>query len=127
MVEWIDEVAHISADELHAIVNDPTKTDVVVIDVREPDEYTAGHIPGVPLIPKGQFPNIVDQLDPNAEYVFICRSGRRSFDVAKFLQGHGFSHVHNYKGGMLVWDKDMVAGPEHVIENLTSMDQLKRL
>lgn len=124
MPQMIEGVSHIDTTELHDLLE--SNKDVYIIDVREPDEYTEGHIAGVPLIPMGDIPNVAGELDPSAEYVFICRSGRRSFEVAKFLQKQGFAHVHNYAGGMLAWDDEMTAGPEHVIEDEISMDKLKR-
>lgn len=121
----IDGVPHVDAEELYDIVNNPEKRHIYVVDVREPEEYNAGHIPGVPLLPMGQIPELIEQFDKNAEYIFICRSGNRSLNVAKYFQMNGIQNVHNYAGGMLAWDKEIAEGPEHVVESF-SMKGLER-
>jgi rhodanese-related sulfurtransferase len=45
----------------------------------------------------------LESLDPQKEYVFVCRSGRRSLEVAKYFISNGFERVHNHLGGMLDW------------------------
>jgi rhodanese-related sulfurtransferase len=125
MSKIIHGVSHVDADELLQILNDKERA-VVVIDVREPHEYMAGHIPAVPLIPMGEIAEYADEMDKEREYVIVCRSGQRSLNVARYFQELGFEHVHNYEGGMLAWDKEMADGPEHVIDNFTSMEQLER-
>ncbi|WP_409344659.1 rhodanese-like domain-containing protein [Paenibacillus sp. MBLB4367] len=127
MAELIEGISHLDAKELQAIVADPANP-VVVIDVREPEEYTEAHIAGLPLIPMGDIIDIVDQLDKSKEYVFVCRSGRRSFEVAKFFRAQGFEQVHNFKGGMLDWQEqghEIAAGEDHIIETF-SPEQLER-
>lgn len=112
MAEMIDGVSHVDAQELYNIMHDPSKKNIHIIDVREAEEYIEGHIPGVPLLPMSEIPNKVDQLDKSAEYIFVCRSGRRSLEVAKFLQGEGIEKVHNYLGGMLDWNYEIAQGLE---------------
>lgn len=90
-----------SVDELKEILQSTSK---VVIDVRTPEEYAEGHIPGVPLKPMQEVADWMETLDPEQSYVFVCRSGNRSQRVAEFLHSNGFAHVANYDGGMLVWD-----------------------
>jgi rhodanese-related sulfurtransferase len=127
MTEWIEGIPHLDAEELHHWLADPSKEGVYVIDVREPHEYAAGHIPGVPLIPMGHIPEVVEKLDKDAKYVFICQGGVRSLQVAKYLQHHGFSNVYNFKGGMSAWDKEVRFGDEHIVaSDLTEMSQLRR-
>ncbi|WP_010276768.1 rhodanese-like domain-containing protein [Paenibacillus senegalensis] len=124
MPEIIEGVSHLNADEVYEVLNQ-SPANVYVIDVREPEEYEAGHIPGIPLLPMGQIPEHVDSFDKDAEYIFICRSGRRSLEVARFFQSEGIEKVHNYLGGMLAWDKEIAHGNEHVITEF-SMANLKR-
>jgi rhodanese-related sulfurtransferase len=76
---------------------------VIVIDVREPYEFAAGHIPGAVLIPLGRFAGESASLDKNKQYLLVCRSGNRSAEAARFMVGQGFKHVYNLKGGMLSW------------------------
>jgi rhodanese-related sulfurtransferase len=100
----LNGISNFDAEELLELFEkNQTNPRVTLIDVREPYEYVEGHIPGVKLIPMGTIPEIVDTLNPDEEYVFICRSGRRSYSVAKYLQNLGFKKVHNFHGGMLSW------------------------
>lgn len=125
MTKIIDGISHVDADELAAILKDPTKSGVYVIDVREPEEYEDGHIPGIPLIPMGDIPELIERFDKEAEYVFVCRSGKRSLEVAKFFLGEGIPNVHNFLGGMLAWDKETVQGVHDPLKSF-SMTQLER-
>lgn len=109
MSEIIDGISHINKDELQALLQNPDDQ-TVIIDVREPFEYEAAHIPGVPLIPMGEIPYRLEEFDPAKDYVLICRSGSRSFEVARFLRHNGLERVHNYSGGMLNWDGEVESG-----------------
>lgn len=73
-----------------------------LIDVREEEEVQEGMIKEAKHVPMGDIPNYVDQLDKEKEYIFICRSGRRSENVCMYLQDQGFKVV-NMVGGMLEW------------------------
>jgi adenylyltransferase/sulfurtransferase len=74
-----------------------------LIDVREPHEFQIGRIPGSTLIPLGQLPNRLSELDPNAEIVAHCRSGARSQKAVDLMKQHGFKNVRNMTGGILAW------------------------
>ena len=76
--------------------------DLFVLDVREPNEYQLCNIGGH-LIPLGQLPQRMNELDPDREIVIHCRSGKRSADAAAFLQQQGFNNVKNLAGGILAW------------------------
>lgn len=104
----IEGVVQIDAEGLKNIL--ANQQDIVLIDVREPEEYVAGHIPGVPLMPMNTIPGKVAELDKSKEYVFVCRSGNRSHQVARFLQANGFEKVHNFYGGMLSWKEPVKTG-----------------
>jgi rhodanese-related sulfurtransferase len=77
--------------------------DLQIIDVREPDEYAAGHMPGARLIPLGQLPARTGELDPAKPIVVVCRSGNRSATATEFLLHSGFQDVRNLVGGMIAW------------------------
>lgn len=81
------------------------RDDVVVLDVREPSEYAAGHIPNVTLIPMGQVPNRLSEIPKDKTVILTCRSGNRSGQVADFLRQQGYSNVHNMEGGILAWQQ----------------------
>ncbi len=74
-----------------------------LIDVREPHEFQIGRIPGSTLIPLGDLPRRVGELDPNAEIVAHCKSGGRSQKAVDFLKQQGFKNVRNMTGGILAW------------------------
>jgi molybdopterin/thiamine biosynthesis adenylyltransferase/rhodanese-related sulfurtransferase len=76
--------------------------DVFVLDVREPHEYQICNIGGH-LIPLGDLPNRVHELDSSREIVAHCRSGTRSAKAVNFLRQSGFRKVHNLSGGILAW------------------------
>jgi sulfur-carrier protein adenylyltransferase/sulfurtransferase len=79
---------------------------VFVLDVREPHEYQIVNI-GAPLIPLGELPNRLNELDPNREIVIHCKSGGRSQRAAEFLQKSGFKNVVNLAGGITAWATDV--------------------
>src|SRR5881409_117963 len=76
--------------------------DVFVLDVREPHEYQICNINGY-LIPLGDLPKRVHELDSSREIVPHCRSGARSPKAVNFLRQAGFKKVHNLAGGILAW------------------------
>lgn len=79
------------------------RDDVVLIDVREPEEYRAGHIPGITLIPMKEVPNRLAEIPEDKTVILSCRSGNRSGQVAEFLRQQGYRSVHNLQGGILAW------------------------
>src|ERR1700732_3838570 len=76
--------------------------DLFVLDVREPHEYQICNINGY-LIPLGDLPKRVNELDSSREIVAHCRSGARSAKAVDFLRQAGFKKVHNLSGGILAW------------------------
>jgi adenylyltransferase/sulfurtransferase len=75
----------------------------LLIDVREPHEYRICRIPGSKLIPLGEFPRHVAELDPHADIVIHCKSGMRSAKACAILRQAGFECVRNVVGGILAW------------------------
>ena len=75
-----------------------------LIDVREPNEYEADNI-GAKLIPLGDLPYELDQLDglQDEEVIVHCRSGARSARAQQLLEENGFTNVRNVMGGMLAY------------------------
>jgi rhodanese-related sulfurtransferase len=82
---------------------------MVLLDVREPDEYRGelGHIPGSILIPLRELAARSSELGPhkNKQIVAVCRAGVRSTTAAAMLTGLGFEQVSNLQGGMLDWNE----------------------
>jgi adenylyltransferase/sulfurtransferase len=73
------------------------------IDVREPNEYQIASIPGAKLIPLGDLPKRVNELNPNVEVVAHCKMGGRSAKACDFLRQSGFKNVKNMLGGITAW------------------------
>jgi adenylyltransferase/sulfurtransferase len=80
--------------------------DLFILDVREPHEYQICNINGK-LIPLGDLPKRVSELDSSREIVAHCRSGKRSADAVEFLQKAGFKKIWNLKGGILAWSDEV--------------------
>ncbi|MGA8072938.1 MAG: molybdopterin-synthase adenylyltransferase MoeB [Candidatus Acidiferrales bacterium] len=80
--------------------------DIFVLDVREPHEYQICNIGGH-LIPLGDLPQRVNELDSSREIVAHCRSGKRSADAAEFLRKAGFKKLWNLRGGILGWSDEV--------------------
>jgi adenylyltransferase/sulfurtransferase len=80
--------------------------DLYILDVREPHEYDICNLNGH-LIPLGELPQRVHELDSSREIVAHCRSGKRSADAVDFLQKAGFRKIWNLKGGILAWSDDV--------------------
>ncbi len=75
---------------------------VVLLDVREDDEWQRGHAPGARHIPMGQIPTRLDDIDPAAKLYVVCGVGGRSQRVAQYLAQNGYAPV-NVSGGMAAW------------------------
>ncbi len=73
-----------------------------LLDVRQPDEYRSGHIPGAKLIPLGELQTRLKELPKSQEIICVCRSGNRSLSATRQLTGAGY-HVANLNGGMIAW------------------------
>jgi molybdopterin/thiamine biosynthesis adenylyltransferase/rhodanese-related sulfurtransferase len=77
--------------------------DFVLVDVREPHEWQIGRIEGAKLIPLGEVPKRMHELDPEDEIVVHCKMGGRSAQAVEFLKQNGFTKARNMKGGILAW------------------------
>jgi len=78
--------------------------DIFVLDVREPHEYQIANIGGY-LIPLGDLPKRVNELDTSREIVAHCKMGGRSAKAVAFLKQAGFTKVHNLAGGITAWSE----------------------
>ena len=82
---------------------------LVLLDVREPFEWKISNLGshGARLIPMGDVPDRLEELDPGAPVVVYCRTGARSDLIARFLIAHGFEQVWNLEGGINAWAWDV--------------------
>jgi rhodanese-related sulfurtransferase len=79
---------------------------LTLLDVREDWEISVASVEGVVHIPMAQVESRLAELDRDKQVVVLCRSGRRSLEVAKFLQTQGFQ-ASNLTGGILAWSRDI--------------------
>jgi rhodanese-related sulfurtransferase len=103
-------VTEITADKLA----DRIAAGEPLFDVRRPDEYESGHVPGAVLIPLDEVPDRVEEFPSDREFLVICRSGARSMRAAEYLEQFGRTGV-NVAGGTLAWiatGRDVVEGDE---------------
>jgi rhodanese-related sulfurtransferase len=92
-------VIEIDVDELAERLSEDTR----LIDVREPGEYAAGHVPGAVSIPLATLPEHLDQLDPTAPTYMICGVGGRSRRACEYVEAQGPFETINVDGGTKAW------------------------
>ena len=86
--------------------------DAYLLDVREPDEWSAGHAPGAHHVPMMEIPARMADIPADGDVVVVCRSGGRSGQVVSYLLGQGWDNVRNLDGGMQSWtaaSRDLVS------------------
>ena len=81
--------------------------DLLLVDVREPDEYELARVEGARLLPLSLFNEWAPSLDPERETVFICHHGVRSAQVCAFLARQGFRKLYNLAGGIDRWSAEV--------------------
>jgi rhodanese-related sulfurtransferase len=74
-----------------------------LIDVREDDEWLAGHAPDAIHLPMMELPERLAEIPEQGDVVIVCRTGHRSAEVVGYLLGRGFGHVRNLADGMVGW------------------------
>ena len=103
-----NDLPSIDIDALVAL--DPRQ--VPLFDVRQPDEYEEGHVPGAVLVPLAEVPDRVGEFPTDLTIYVVCRSGARSANAVAFLRSSGVDAV-NVDGGTMAWIEsghDVVAG-----------------
>lgn len=90
-------IREISAGELATIL----ERGGIVVDVREPDEYREGHVPGATLVPLGNVPESLEVFRKAVPVYVVCMSGGRSMRACEFLHDAGVTNVVNVAGGTM--------------------------
>ncbi|HLT85200.1 MAG TPA: rhodanese-like domain-containing protein [Phototrophicaceae bacterium] len=98
-MEDVDQPEDLTVGELDPV--NPVPAGHAVLDVREQDEWDAGHIAGATHIPLGELPARLDEL-PEEDLLVVCRSGGRSMRATAWLNHSGFT-ARNLAGGMRSW------------------------
>jgi len=110
--QFFTRVRSIDADRARELMEGKSSEAIVALDVRQPKEYEAGHIPGAKLIPMPDLTKRLDEIDPEKGVVVYCAIGGRSRVAAQMLAGRGFSDVYNLAGGFKAWTGKAAFGKE---------------
>ncbi|MCO4793168.1 MAG: rhodanese-like domain-containing protein [Bacteriovoracaceae bacterium] len=94
-------IKSINASELKAKLDAGDK--IILVDCREQEEWDAGHIGAAQLMPLSTFQENFKSLDPNAEIIMQCRSGKRSLTACQILQENDYEDLTNLEDGILGW------------------------
>ena len=87
-----------------------TNSDAILLDVRTPEEYNEGHLPGALNIDimGYEFHEKVGELDAGKTYFVYCKAGGRSGNAMRYMNANGFDKVYNLKGGIIAWNGEIV-------------------
>jgi phage shock protein E len=96
--------ATITPDDAASVLAD-APDDLVILDVRTPEEFAEGHLDGAVLVDfyDADFADQLAELDPDVPYVVYCRSGNRSGQTLPLMQQLGFGSALDIGGGILAW------------------------
>ncbi|NOX38830.1 MAG: MBL fold metallo-hydrolase [Calditrichaeota bacterium] len=108
------DIQEISVEELYQQLEQSESLQLV--DVREPWEFAQAHVAGAILIPLGEIPHRLAELDPTKPVAVMCNSGNRSQAAAAVLGQHGFQKIYNVQGGILDWIQTGFPVNSHVLQ-----------
>jgi len=104
------EIPTWSVEEVRAYLAQNRPGEYNLLDVRQPEEYAEGHLPGSQLIPVGELHQRIDEIDRSRPTVVYCRAGVRGANGAGVLLNAGFDKVWNMAGGILAWEGKVATG-----------------
>ncbi|MDW7772078.1 MAG: rhodanese-like domain-containing protein [Desulfobulbaceae bacterium] len=110
--QFFTPVESINAEHAKKMIREKEHGSYTLLDVRQPAEYEAGHLPAAKLIPLPQLKERLHELDPEKPTVVYCAVGGRSRVAAQMLAGKNFSEVYNLSGGFKGWHGNVAAGRE---------------
>jgi rhodanese-related sulfurtransferase/rubrerythrin len=110
--QFFTPVKSFDAPAAKAFMNRAAADDFLLLDVRQPEEYEAEHLPGAKLIPLAELGARISELDPEKPAIVYCAIGGRSRVAAQVLAGKGFKEVFNLSGGIKAWNSEKAVGPE---------------
>ena len=96
-----------SDEEVLADLIESGERDYILVDVRTPEEYAEGYIPTAVNIPLSEIGENPPTEDRDALIILYCRSGNRSGQAQRILEGLGYTNVHNF-GGIIDWSGETV-------------------
>jgi rhodanese-related sulfurtransferase/rubrerythrin len=110
--QFFTPVKSFDAPAAKDFMNRAAADDFLLLDVRQPEEYEAEHLPGAKLIPLAELGARLSELDPEKPAIVYCAIGGRSRVAAQVLAGKGFKEVFNLSGGIKSWNSEKAVGPE---------------
>jgi rhodanese-related sulfurtransferase/rubrerythrin len=110
LTETFWKIETVSAEKAKEWLAVGKEGDVIVLDVRQPQEYRSGHLPGAVFIPLPELPDRIAELDRSKPVLAYCRAGNRSRAAAALLSGEGFASVFSLDGGITAWDGGVATG-----------------
>lgn len=99
-----------TVDQVRAYLEQHGPDEYTLLDVRQPEEYAEGHLPGSVLIPVGELNQRLDELDPSKPAIVYCRAGVRGANGTGVLLNAGFKEAWNLSGGILAWEGRVATG-----------------
>jgi rhodanese-related sulfurtransferase len=93
-------IQQLTPQQAHELI---TRGEVDLVDVREPVEWTGGHIPGARHVPLDRFRSAPASFLVRDAIVFVCAAGVRSQTAARIAEANGFTKVYNLSGGTRAW------------------------
>ena len=123
----VDEIGRLTSEVVKTIMDKDNTGSYILLDVRQPQEYNEGHIPGAMLIPLGKLEARQNEIDRSKKIITYCRSGHRSLAAAITLCELGFEQLYHIEGGILNWPYKTISGtfevePELIVESATVRD-----
>jgi rhodanese-related sulfurtransferase/rubrerythrin len=116
-------VKSINSEEVKRFMAGHEEGAYTLLDVRQPGEYEAEHIPGAKLIPLPGLKDGLSQLDKQQPVIVYCASGGRSLAAAQLLSGLDFNEIYNLQGGIKAWQGGKAAGPQELNLELVRGDE----
>jgi len=110
--QFFTPVESFDAEQARQYVSDHLHDAFTLLDVRQPNEYESGHIPGAKLIPLPDLTDRLAEIDPQKPALVYCAIGGRSRVAAQMLSGKGFRAVYNLSGGFKAWQGRAAFGAE---------------
>lgn len=105
-IESVEEgtFSNVNVDEAKGLI----EQGITVVDVRTPQEFAEGHIPGAKLIPLQELETRLNEFSQDEKYLIVCRSGNRSAQASEILVQNGMKQIYNMTGGMNEWTGEVV-------------------
>ncbi len=110
--QFLTPVKSMNVDQAREYIHKKPPDELTLLDVRQPNEYEAGHLPGARLIPLPDIVARLGEIDSNKATVVYCAVGGRSRIAAQMIAAQGFSEVYNLSGGFKAWKGDAAFGTE---------------